>query len=151
MALILQDTNILLRGSQRAHAQHQETLDAQAILRNLGDRLCVVAQNLVEFRAVGTRPVSGNGLGMDQLQVDGEIARLENLFPAYLDVPEILAEWKRLTSVYGAAGKQNHDARLVAAMNVHGIATILTFNKSDFIRYPGITAWEPKDLLLPSS
>jgi predicted nucleic acid-binding protein len=40
-------------------------------------------------------------------------------------------------------GTKVHDARLVAAMNVHGIERILTFNTGDFARY-GI------EVLLPS-
>lgn len=147
MILTLQDTNILLRGAQPSHAQHRETLDAQEALNLRGDKLCVVAQNLVEFRAVGTRPLSGNGLGMSQTLVDAEIARLERLFPVYLDVPEILAEWKRLNSLFGAEGKQNHDARLVAAMLIHGIPRILTYNKEDFRRYTEITVITPTEVL----
>jgi len=44
---------------------------------------------------------------------------------------------------YGVSGKKTHDARLVAAMTIQGIAHILTFNSADFARYPGITAIEP--------
>lgn len=41
-------------------------------------------------------------------------------------------------------GKVNvHDTRLVAAMLVHGLTHILTFNISDFLPYPEITAVNP--------
>jgi hypothetical protein len=36
---------------------------------------------------------------------------------------------------YQVSGKNAHDARLVAAMLVHGIESILTFNTQDFFRY----------------
>jgi predicted nucleic acid-binding protein len=36
---------------------------------------------------------------------------------------------------YRVSGKNAHDARLVAAMVVHGIDSILTFNAQDFVRY----------------
>lgn len=147
MILTLQDTNLLLRGSQPSHPQHQEALNAQEELRQRGDKLCLVAQNLVEFRAVATRPLSVNGLGMSQSQADMEIARLEYLFPVFPDTPEIFTEWKRLNRLYGAQGKQNHDARIVAAMIVCDIPRILTFNKEDFIRYPEIVALTPKEVL----
>jgi predicted nucleic acid-binding protein len=39
-----------------------------------------------------------------------------------------------------------HDARLVAAMNVHGVRRILTFNTDDFARY-GIEVLHPSSLL----
>jgi hypothetical protein len=46
-------------------------------------------------------------------------------------------------------GKNGHDARLVAAMMVHGLTHLLTFNVQDFRRYPGITAVTPADVLTP--
>ncbi len=36
-----------------------------------------------------------------------------------------------------------HDARLVAAMLVHGLSHILTFNTTEFARYSEITAVHP--------
>lgn len=39
---------------------------------------------------------------------------------------------------YSVSGKNAHDARLVAAMRVHGIDSILTFNAQDFVRYTEI-------------
>lgn len=36
------------------------------------------------------------------------------------------------------AAQHTHHARLVAAMQRHGIARLLTFNPSDFTRFPGI-------------
>ena len=36
---------------------------------------------------------------------------------------------------HGVVGSKVHDARLVAAMNVHGVRRILTFNTDDFTRY----------------
>ena len=53
-------------------------------------------------------------------------------------------EWKRLVVKHSVLGTKVHDARLVAAMNVHGIGRILTFNTGDFARY-GV------EVLLPSS
>jgi predicted nucleic acid-binding protein len=43
-------------------------------------------------------------------------------------------------------GVQVHDARLVAAMRIHGIDRILTYNPSDFRRYEGIAAIQPSDV-----
>ena len=37
---------------------------------------------------------------------------------------------------HGVIGNQVYDARLVAAMMVHGVGRILTFNAADFTRYP---------------
>jgi predicted nucleic acid-binding protein len=48
-------------------------------------------------------------------------------------------------------GKNGPDARLVAAMFVHGINRLLTFNKTDFARYPFIGAVSPQDVVSPST
>ena len=44
---------------------------------------------------------------------------------------------------HGVSGKKTHDARLVAAMTVHRIDHILTFNTDDFARYTGIQVLHP--------
>lgn len=62
-------------------------------------------------------------------------------------MPAVYAEWRGVVSALQVRGVQVHDARLVAAMVVHNATTILTFNKGDFARYPGITALEPADVL----
>ncbi len=45
---------------------------------------------------------------------------------------------------HSVRGVQVHDARLAAAMRVHGIPYILTFNGSDFERYSGIGIADPR-------
>lgn len=147
MNLVLMDTNIILRSVQPAHIMYPDAINAQTELRRRGEQPCLVAQNLIEFRAVATHPAALNGLGLNQSSADAEIARLKLLYPILADVPAILPEWERLVSISGAEGKQNHDARIAAAMLVHGIPTILTFNKSDFTRYPGITVLTPQEVL----
>jgi len=48
---------------------------------------------------------------------------------------------------FEVSGVKVHDARIVAAMLVHKISHILTFNTKDFSRYSGIciTAVDPSD------
>src|SRR5437762_12397252 len=50
------------------------------------------------------------------------------LLPDSLAVHE---EWRKLLVTYGVSGVQVHDARLAAAMRVHGVKRILTFNERD--------------------
>jgi hypothetical protein len=45
------------------------------------------------------------------------------------------------------SGVQVHDARLVAAMLVHEVTYLLTLNKRDFMRYPGITVEHARDVV----
>jgi predicted nucleic acid-binding protein len=81
-------------------------------------------------------------LGLTAAQALTEITRLKSLFRVLDDLPTIYAEWEKLVAQHAVLGKNAHDARLAAAMQVHGIGTLLTANKSDFKRFQGITAME---------
>ena len=51
---------------------------------------------------------------------------------------------RRLVVAYSVVGVKVHDARLVAAMLVHGVTHLLTLNTNDFTRYSSITAVHPR-------
>jgi predicted nucleic acid-binding protein len=68
------------------------------------------------------------------------------LLPDGLAVHE---EWRKLLVTHSISGVQVHDARLVAAMRVHGVKRILSFNNKDFARYTDIEAMHPRDVHLP--
>lgn len=141
---ILADTNILLRRIHRKHPQHRQTKEAITRLAERGDVLCVTTQNLIEFWAVCTRPIANNGLGLLPAQAIRVLSRIESLTLRLSDDTDtVYAQWKTLVADHGVSGKKTHDARLIAAMNVHGVTHILTFNIKDFERYPGIIAIDP--------
>ena len=145
--LVLADTNILLRRIHRSHPQHRETRRAIRRLRARGDAFCVTAQNLIEFWAVCTRPIINNGLGLLPAQANRILSKIEGSTVRFSDDADaVYLEWRALVARHGVSGKKSHDARLVAAMNVHGVSHILTFNTQDFTRYPGIVALNPRDV-----
>jgi hypothetical protein len=131
-------TNLPSRIAQPQHALHQVAVDAVAALRAQGEQLCLVPQNFYEFWVVATRPLAQNGLGLTPAQAQTEIAQLKSLFTVLADTPAIFPEWERLVVLHQVSGKNAHDPRLVAAMAVHGIGRLLTFNVPDFQRYRGI-------------
>jgi predicted nucleic acid-binding protein len=137
------DTNVPLRMAEIGHAQRQAALDAVSTLTRRGHELVVVPQNLYEFWAACTRPKNVNGLGTTPAQAAAELATLRSLFRLVHDTPSVYAEWERLVLTSGVSGKQAHDARLAAAMIVHGVGHLLTFNAADFQRFPTITAYTP--------
>lgn len=57
-------------------------------------------------------------------------------------------EWRRLVVHYRVSGVQVHDARIVAAMQTHGITHLLTFNGDDFRRFSEITVVHPSEITL---
>ena len=143
---ILSDTNILIRGVHRKAANHRQAMNALRLLRSRGDRICIVPQNLYEFWVVATRPIENNGLALTPTQADRITSRIAKVCLLLRDPSELYDEWRRIVLANNVSGKNAHDARLVAAMRLHSIQQILTFNIQDFARYPGIQAIHPLDL-----
>lgn len=145
MAYLL-DTNVLLRSADPNHPMYNSATNAISSLRNQGETLCIVPQNLIEFWNVYTRPANKNGLGHTASEAREEIIRLKAFFTFLTDTASIYDEWERLVIQYQVKGVNVHDARLTAAMLVHGLTHILTFNISDFARYSEITAINPSTI-----
>jgi predicted nucleic acid-binding protein len=143
---ILADTNILLRRIHRNDPQHRLTTRCLGRLIKEGNRICVTSQNLIELWVVCTRPVENNGLGLPVAHTDRIVARVEQSVLRLPDHDSVYSEWRRLVVEQTVAGKKTHDAHLVATMKVHDITHLLTFNSSDFSRYPGITVMRPQDI-----
>jgi predicted nucleic acid-binding protein len=143
----LVDTTILTRSVYKADPMHQLAVDAVDGLRQQGEQLCLVPQNFYEFWVVCTRPAAQNGLGMTPAQVEAEISRLEQLFTVLEDTPDLFREWRLVVMQYQVCGKNGHDARLVAAMHVHQVGRILTFNTQDFQRYQSIIVLSPRQVI----
>ena len=148
---VLLDTNLILRMAEPGHPMRPTALGAAKSLLRREEALCLVAQNLYEFWVVCTRPVALNGLGLSASQTEAELASLKHQFIVYDDTPAIRPIWEHLVMKYQIVGKNAHDARLVAAMLVHGIPRILTFNTADFHRYTEIESVTPDDVLKSSA
>lgn len=142
---ILFDTNILLRWTQKHHPHFAMAVRVLKALRNRNEELHIAPQNIVEFWAVAIRPLNQNGLGMTIEQAVLEIENLKSLFGLLPELP-LHEEWQRIVTRYRVSGKNVHDARLVAAMSVHGIGEILTFNVQDFARYTEISVLDPSQV-----
>ncbi len=137
------DANILLRLSEPSAPQYPVANVAVAVLRRQGFELRVVPQSQYEFWVVATRPLANNGLGLTTREASSELAKLEGFFPLLNDTPDLFAEWRVLVVVHDCKGKVAHDARIVAAMNTHGLKHLLTFNVADFARFPGNVVLDP--------
>jgi predicted nucleic acid-binding protein len=143
---VLVDTNLLLRSLDPNHLMNACAVYALTQLRGQGETLHIVPQNLIEFWNVYTRPLERNGLGRTPEEASLEVQQLKSLFILMPDTAAIYIEWEQLVSRYQVRGVNVHDARLVAAMQVHGLTHILTFNARDFTRYAEITVVEPTSL-----
>jgi predicted nucleic acid-binding protein len=143
----LLDTNILTRLANTGDPLYRIAVDAVVELRRQGEVLCLVPQNYYEFWAVATRPTTQNGLGLTSAQAQAEAARVKGLFRVQAETPAVFAQWEQLVAQHQVLGKNAHDAHLVAAMMVHGVGRILTFNVADFRRFPNVTVLDPQQIV----
>ena len=100
-------------------------------------------QNLVEFWNASTRPGNANGLGFSPEQAARYLDRFQTILRVLPETPEIFPAWRKLVLRHRVLGIKVHDARIVAAMSIHQVSKILTFDLDDFKRYENITVVHP--------
>jgi predicted nucleic acid-binding protein len=144
---VLIDSNVLIRWAQRDAPSFDLVRTAIRQLAQTHSELFYTSQNLGEFWNVLTRPVDRNGFGFPPDTADIRARDIEDAFRLLPDIPAVHQQWRVLLVEYGVSGVQVHDARLVAAMQVHGIRRILTFNTRDFARFSGIEAIHPSQIV----
>ncbi|MBS1798030.1 MAG: type II toxin-antitoxin system VapC family toxin [Acidobacteria bacterium] len=132
------DTNNLLRFAIRADTRHTVVLSAIRKIKSDGHKIYILPQTCVEFWNVCTRPVARNGFGLSVRQANHSLGLVERIFPLLPDNENVHREWRKLVLDFGVSGVQVHDARIAAAMLVHQVTHILTFNTADFARYAGL-------------
>lgn len=140
---VLLDTNVVLRSLQTNHPHSATARNALDNLNAAGHELCVVPQVIYELWVVATRPPGEHGLGLPLVEADQEVTRLLAATTLLPDPPDLLDAWRSCVLRNQVSGKRAHDARLVAAMDRHGISRILTFNDKDFAGFPGLTVLAP--------
>ena len=141
------DTNIWARSLHQNHPMQQPAKDAIKSILSSGEIIHLLPQNLYELWVVLTRRIEENGFGLSSAEARQQLEDLEELFPLKADSEATYTEWKNLVEQNSVKGKVGHDARIVAAMNVHGITHLLTLNPKDFKRFHGITVVTPDELL----
>lgn len=147
LASCLVDTNVLLRVASRSGAEHPTVDRALACLAEQGTILYYTLQNMAEFWNVMTRPKARNGFEFSMVEAEREIRAIESGMTLLPDNAVVYARWRKIIVQYGVSGVQVHDARLAAAMYVHGVTHILTLNVADFSRFIGLTALHPENVM----
>src|SRR5712675_1131292 len=126
IASCLVDTNILLRITRRTDPHHKVVDTALARLAGQGSGLHYTHQNIAELWNTMTRPIARNGLGLTGAEAEQDVRAIESGMSLVPDSEAVYREWRRIVVEYGVSGVQVHDARLAAAMYVHGVNYILT-------------------------
>jgi predicted nucleic acid-binding protein len=143
-ASLLVDTNVLLRWVKPDDRDYPLVVSAIDRTLQRGVVPCYTSQNVAEFWNTCTRPLDRNGFGITPAEADRRAALFEARFQLLVDNLAVHQEWRKLLITHNVVGVQVHDARLVAAMRVHGVKQILTFNQRDFARYSDIEAIHPR-------
>jgi predicted nucleic acid-binding protein len=142
--MIAVDTNVLVGAIQtfdptlRAAARRA----VKSVYRS-GEELVCFPQNLVEFWNASTRPANSNGLGFSPDQAARYLDRFQTILRILPETPEIFPAWRKVVLHYRVSGIKVHDARIVAAMSIHQVPQILTFDLDDFNRYENISVVQP--------
>ena len=142
----LVDTSVLVRAVHPLDPSRAIAVKALRSIGSTGNRLCVLPQNLAEFWFVCTRPVYSNGLGYSFVRTRRYVSAFEPFFELFYETPDVYQEWRRLLDEHRISGRQLFDARLAAAVLVHGFDQVLTFDFTHFGRYSGIVVTHPADV-----
>lgn len=142
----LVDTNILVRLRELNSPNHPACARALSRLLQRGDGLFFCTQVAIEYWAVATRPKSANGLGLIPAEAEADLRDFEQMLVWLPEPADIGAHWRKLANRHGVKGVRAHDARLVALMEAHGLAHVLTLNREDFEGYDGISILLPADV-----
>ena len=130
------DTNLLVAARFVTAPDHAT---ARASLNRIGestDSLCISRQIIREYLAVTTRPQSWlKPLSISEAVADA--GRLLSAFSILEDGPRVTAILAVLCRATPVAGRQVHDANIVATMLAHNERRLLTLNAKDFRRYAG--------------
>ena len=136
------DTNILIFSTNELSEWH---LPAEKVLheaRQLGIDLTISSQILREYLAAATRiNITGNGLPLPKILENVHVFRSE--FTVIEDSPFVLDTLVDILKKIAVAGKQVHDANIVAAMQVHEVHHLLTHNTADFERFSNLITTLP--------
>jgi hypothetical protein len=122
--MILVDTSLLGRMTDKLDPRYATTHHAIRKLRSVREQLVTVPQNIFEFWAVATRARIHNGLEMSTDRAALWVGCFRRLFIILPDRPELPEVWLGLVKSNAIRGFKSHDVRFVAAMQTHGILNL---------------------------
>jgi predicted nucleic acid-binding protein len=128
------DANVLIYSRVALSPLHAVALQSLNDLSTAGHALWTSRQVLREYLAATTRP----GTLTPPVPIAALVADVQ-AFEARFQIAEdgaaVTAELLKLITAIPCAGKQIHDANIVATMLAAGIAKLLTHNVADFSRF----------------
>lgn len=138
------DTNILVYATDTLSLWHKA---AQARLRevhDLGIELIISPQIVREYLSVSTRSSVTTG-SPSIAEIVGNIHVFRTQFRVLDNNALVLDNLMELIRAIPVAGKQVHDANIVATMRAYGIPYLLTHNTIDFVRFAHLITAVPME------
>lgn len=128
------DTNVLVRARFEAAPGHRLARRQMSEIGGTDEPLRISRQVIREYLATVTRPQSWS-VQIPMNEALEHVVRLEEVFGILEDGPRVTDALAALCRTVPVAGRQVHDANIVATMLARGERRLLTFNGRDFRRY----------------
>jgi predicted nucleic acid-binding protein len=136
------DTNTLIYATNSAAPLYQVANQFLQTTYAAGIQLTISTQILREYLATATR-LSTQGVHFPQADILANLQFFQSRFKVVEDNLQVSSTLIGLFQNYNFAGKQVHDANIVATMQIYGITHLLTHNVSDFNRFAGLITIVP--------
>ena len=134
MTGVFVDTNVLIYATRSSSSFHARAVAALANAAGSEPRVAISRQVMREYLAVVTRP-SGGSEPLTMVEALADIERFAAIFDLLEDGFEVGARLEELCRTVAVAGRQVHDANIVATMLAHNENCLLSANRSDFQRF----------------
>jgi predicted nucleic acid-binding protein len=135
------DTNVLVYANWPGSTHHARAVALLRQVEAVGAPLWISGQVLREYLAVVTR-AQGQLSALPMSVAIERVWYFARRFWLAEDGPQVRAQRLNLLANYAIAGKQVHDANLVATMLANAITRLLTFNVANFTRFGDIITIE---------
>lgn len=128
------DTNVLVYSTVEDSPWFEESRSWLGRLSKDGFVLCITNQIVREYLVILTRGrVFETVFSIDEaLKELASVSASLRILTESQETPSILLD---LLRKYQVAGKQVHDANIVATMISHNVQRLATYNKKDFVRF----------------
>jgi predicted nucleic acid-binding protein len=134
-SVVVLDTNVLLEATVPGRSLHRQARIVLDDWPNQGVTLAASGQVLREYLVVCTRPPASNGLGLAIADALTNVARLRARLLLLAENERSLDRLIEILTTTGSAGKQAHDANVVATSVAAGARSLVTADVAHFRRF----------------
>jgi predicted nucleic acid-binding protein len=129
------DSCVLVAATDKNRKSHRDALTVLEMWPARGTRLYLSGQIMREYLVVATRPEAVNGLGLSLADALDNLSAFRDRTMLLSESEKVADRLLRLMREVACGGKAVHDANLIATVLAHGVATVVTSNLADFLRY----------------